>query len=120
MRITANGYSEIVTAMLSFDANHAIDPPNCGMVEQQGFDSNLEQIYQRIKALDVGQFMGDDGFQLLDRQACHRRNREQDYRTEPSQDSRCSDDFGIGEANQTIDTDALLQPAAAFKDGWTN
>jgi hypothetical protein len=43
--------------VLALGANAPIQPPHGGMVEQQRLNYDLENIHERIEALNVGKFM---------------------------------------------------------------
>ena len=54
--------------MLAFDADAPGDVPDGGMGKQDGFDEVLQEIDHVIVAADVGQLVGEDGFDLA---RCH-------------------------------------------------
>src|SRR5580658_550884 len=51
--VAAESDCYIVTAMLAFRANPFIQPPDRWMIEEQRLDANLEDIHERIEALNV-------------------------------------------------------------------
>ena len=51
--------------MFALGADAFIQPPHGGMVEEQSLHTDLENVDERIEALDVRQFVGDDSLQLI-------------------------------------------------------
>jgi len=56
---------DIIAAMLSVDSCLLGDPPDCGVIEQQRFDRDLQQIQDKIVSPYVGQFMGKNRLSLI-------------------------------------------------------
>ena len=57
--VAAESHCHVVAAVLAFRSNSSVQPPDCGMVEEQRLNANLENIHKGIEALDVRQFVGD-------------------------------------------------------------
>jgi hypothetical protein len=51
--ISAKRNGGIVTAILAFESDPFIQPPHCGVVQQQSFNDHLERVDEGIQALDV-------------------------------------------------------------------
>ena len=56
------------------------------MVKQQRLDQDLEKVDEVIVAADVGDLVGQNGFELFDRQSGDGRGGQQNYRTKPTDD----------------------------------
>jgi hypothetical protein len=63
-------HRQLVATALPLDTNLPRYPPNSRMVEEQGFHQDLEDIGEEVMAPYVGQFMGQEGFQMVDTQPC--------------------------------------------------
>src|SRR5262249_56777343 len=68
-RIAAHRHGQIITTMFPLLTNPSRDPPDRGVIKEQGFDHSLQQIDQVIVAANVRQFVSDDRLQLLRRQS---------------------------------------------------
>src|ERR1700686_4432488 len=55
--IAAESHCPVIATVLAFRANLFIQPPDRGMVKQQGLYANLEYIYEGIEPLDMSQFV---------------------------------------------------------------
>ena len=64
-RVSAHCDHHIVTTVFAFGANHARDPPDRGVIEQETFDASLHDIREIIPAADVRQFMQQNRFDLF-------------------------------------------------------
>jgi hypothetical protein len=60
---------DIVRNLLALDTDAVREPPDHGVVEQDGFDQALRQVDQVIAAAHVRQFMRQQGLQQLRRHA---------------------------------------------------
>ena len=67
--VAAGGDGQVVATAFSFLADAAGDPPDGRMIEEQRLDRRLDQVYQIVVPADVSQFVGQQRFELLDRQA---------------------------------------------------
>jgi len=85
------------------------------MIEEQSLNGDLEKIDESIKPLDVGQFMGDDGFELrfveTDQSSCG----EQHNGAEPSSNAGCIQMQRFVITHQSGDPHALLQRGAELQ-----
>ena len=63
-RIAAGFYGDFVAADFALGADGAGNPPDGGMVEEEGFEGVLEEVDEVIVAADVGEFVGKNGLQL--------------------------------------------------------
>ena len=59
----------VVAAQFPLAADARRDPPDGGMVKQQRLDQDLEKVDEVIVAADVGDLVGQNGFELFDRQS---------------------------------------------------
>src|SRR5689334_23230463 len=110
--IAAGGDSDVVAAVFALGAHALIQPPNRRMEKQDGLDKNLEEIDERVEAADVRQFVCDDGFDLIFREASESANRKQHDGLEPADDGRGIEPAAFAEANDASDAETRLQFAA--------
>ncbi len=62
---------------LTFDANLATDPPNGRVEEQQRLDDHLAEVDEIVEPADVGQFVREDGAQIVGRDTAEHRGRQE-------------------------------------------
>ena len=62
--VSAYGKGNIVAAIFAFGADALAKPPNCRMIKEKGFGSDLKEIDKSIEAADVGKFMRNHGAKL--------------------------------------------------------
>jgi hypothetical protein len=110
----------IVAAMLTFRTNPFIEPPDCGMIEEQSLDANLEDIYKRIKALDVRQFVGDDNLELFFGESRERSYRQKNDGTKPSDHCRSLQPRALAVTDRARDAELILQPVANLEHSALN
>ena len=85
----------IVAAMFAFDSRLARDPPDGRVIKEGGFEESLEQVNQIIVALQVDQFVNENGFELRWGQAGPDRGRNQNDGPEPAEHDRRFDEEGF-------------------------
>jgi hypothetical protein len=56
---------EVVAAVFAFDADAVRYPVDGGMVEEECFDGGLDEVDEVVVSPDVGEFVEDDGFDLV-------------------------------------------------------
>jgi hypothetical protein len=59
--VAADRDRRFVAAMLAFGANALVQPPDCRMIEQKRFDTDLEHIHKGIEPLDVRELVCNNG-----------------------------------------------------------
>src|SRR5258707_4326389 len=84
--IAAGCDGDVVTAVFTFDAHALVQPPNRRMEKEKRFHDDLEKIHEGIEAANVCELVGDDGFDLVFREAGERSNRKKNDGTEPADD----------------------------------
>src|SRR6266403_1041636 len=110
--IAANGERYIVAAVFAFGANAFAEPPDCGVVEEQGFSSDLEKIEESVETADVRQFVGYHGAKLQLGESGEHVEREKDHGTEPADDRRRVKMKRFAIADGAGDAEAALHFAA--------
>jgi len=62
--------------MFAFNPYLSAHPPDCRMIEQDGFGRDQHDVCQGIEPTDVSQFMHYQRIQLLRQKSANRRNRD--------------------------------------------
>ena len=110
-------HGQIIAAVLAFAPHLTGKPPDGRMVEQQSLDDDLQEIDQVIVAADMGQFVGEDCFEL-----CRRKTREdgcgnKDYRTQPSQYERSFDEDRLHQTHRAAQVHSTHQTGKQLMSG---
>jgi hypothetical protein len=103
--VAAHRQRNDVAAVLALGADPRREPPDGGVVEEDGLGKRLQQIHQEVVAADVRELVGEDGFDLRRRQPRERRDGQQDYRLHPADDGRRIDGRRIHDMNATRKTE---------------
>src|SRR4029077_4170755 len=82
--VAAESYRDVIAAVFAFGADSLVQPPDCGMVEEQRLDADLEHVDKGIEALDVREFVGDDSLKLVLGKAGESAHRQEHDGTKPS------------------------------------
>ena len=72
--------------MLAVSTDTPIQPPDCGMIEEQGFDAHLKYVHECVQPLDVRQLVCDHQLELLLGETGQRASRQKNNRTKPPED----------------------------------
>lgn len=86
-RIAGDGYGKIITTVFALVPNLTRYPPDGWVVEQRRFGNPLKDIDDIVMTADVGQFMREESFDMVDRQTRKCANRHQDNWTQPADNS---------------------------------
>ena len=84
--VAAESHRDVIAAVFAFGADSLVQPPDCGMVEEQRLDADLEDVDKGIEALDVREFVGDDRLKLILGEACESAHWQEHDRAKPSDD----------------------------------
>lgn len=109
---------EIVAAEFAFEAESARDPPDGGVVEEEGFDDGLEEVDEVVVSSDVGEFMREDGGELRRGEADDRGSGEEDDGPKPTDECGDFDEGGHEEIDPTSNTERagqLFEPGEKFR-----
>ncbi len=68
--IAGEGDGDVVTAVFAFLAYAGGEPPDGGVVEEEGFDDALDQVHEIVVAADVGEFVSEEVVEMFDGHAC--------------------------------------------------
>ncbi len=101
--IADEGGREVVAAVFALLADVGGDPPDGGVVEEEGFDEGLQEIDEIIVAANVGEFVGEDGLELRGGKTGEEGCGEKDERAEEADDEGRCDERGLGECEGTRD-----------------
>src|ERR1700733_13896029 len=93
--VAGDGYGEVVAAVFALAADLLGDPPDGGVVEEQSFDDGLEDADEVVVAADVGELVGEDGFDLGGREAGEASEGHEDDGAEPADDGGDLDQRGV-------------------------
>jgi hypothetical protein len=112
--IAAGRHRQVIAAELAFRPDIMGDPPDGGVIEQQRFDQHLQQVHPVIVASDMGEFVGEDQFQLLRREPAQAAGRNQDHRPEPTDHHRHLDERGFEQQHRPTHAEATLEFRQSF------
>ena len=90
-RLTSHRHRRIVAAMLALLADSR-DPPDAGMEEEQGLGDRLQKVHGIVAPANVRQFVSNQGFDMVRRNAGQDGHGEQDDRTHPAEDGGSIDE----------------------------
>jgi hypothetical protein len=82
------------------------DPPDGGVVEEESFDRDLQEVDEIVMAADVGEFVGEDGLELGDGQLADEGGGEEDDGMEIADDGGGGDKSGLEEGDGAADVQA--------------
>src|SRR5439155_16820179 len=116
--VGAGGDGDVVAAELTLLAEAGADPPDGGMEEEEGFDHGLEDVPEVVGAADVGELVGEDGFELLGGEDGEGGGREQDERTDHPYGQRADDARRQTEGDASADADAAGEAHEAGGELW--
>src|SRR6201984_3259597 len=86
--IAADGERYIVAAVCAFGANAFAEPPDGGVVKEQGFSGDLKKIEESVETADMGEFVSDNCAKLHLGESGESAERKKNHRTEPADDRR--------------------------------
>ncbi len=95
--------------MLAFVANLLRNPPDRGVIKEEGLQHILQQIDEIIVPPDMCQLMGQDGFELRRTQTGQQSSRHEHHRPGPADDHRHGRRGGPQEPHGRRHADSLLQ-----------
>jgi len=96
--VVAGAEDELVAGALALDVEAAGDEPEEGVEEEEGFDEALEKVEDGVEAADVGQLVGEDGFDLLDGEIGGEGKGQEDCGAEEADEDGCGDLGAVGES----------------------
>src|SRR6266498_3827696 len=85
MRILRSGKHYVVTRHLPFNRKTAVDPPHCGVKEEQRTNHFLSQVRPVIPTLEVGCLVQYDGIQFFAGEFAQGPTRKSDHRMEETE-----------------------------------
>ena len=97
----------VVAALFAGEAHLAGSPPDGGVIEEEGFHDDLEDVDEIVVAADVGEFMGEDGFELIRGKARKDGGRDEDDGLEPAEEERGGDAEGFFDLDGEGDAKAV-------------
>src|SRR5450631_311152 len=110
----------VIAAVLALRPNAFVQPPDCGMVEEQRLNTNLENIHKGIEALDVRQFVGYDRLQLFFGEARKRGRWQEHDGTKPSEHRWRLQPRAFAVRNRALQAELILQRVADLENPWAN
>jgi hypothetical protein len=90
------------------------------MVEEQGFDNGLQDADEIVVAADMGELVGEDGFNLDGRQTAETTQRNENNGTQPADHGGDLDERGLKEPDGTRDFNAAGESIEHVEEvgGW--
>ena len=110
--VAAESDGHVIAAVLAFGANSFIEPPDRGMVEEQRLHANLENVYKRIEAPDVRQFVRDHQLQLFFGEAAECSYGQEHDGAKPPDHGRRLQPRAFAIRDRTIEAELALQGVA--------
>src|SRR5436190_23747536 len=97
--VSTSGYGEVIAAVLALVSYLARHPPYRGVIEEQGLDCCLNQIYEIVATADMRKLVCKQSLQLLRAQPRDRTERDKNHRSKPANHGGDFDKRGFTQAN---------------------
>ena len=114
--VAAESHRDVIAAVFAFGADSLVQPPDCGMVEEQRLDADLEHVDKGIEALDVREFVGDDCLKLIFGEAGESTHWQEHDGTKPSDDRGRLQPRAFTVFNRSSQAELLLQVVTDFEN----
>ena len=108
---------EPVAAELAFEADPGGEPPGDGVEEEEGFDEALQDEDQVVVTAEVGEFVQEGHFELVDGPAAQRGGGDEDQGAQDADEDGGGEVVADGDADAAGDAEGVGQGAAAVGDG---
>src|SRR5271156_2461092 len=103
--IDAGGDGYVVAAEFALLTEAGADPPDGGMEEEESLDHGLEDVPEIVGAADVGELVGENGFELVGRERSERACGQQDQGTHHADCEWARDACGEAQGDSAVDSD---------------
>ena len=111
--VGAGGDGYVVAAELALLAEAGANPPDGGMEEEEGLDHGLEDVPEIVGAANVGEFVGEDGFELVGGESSESAGGQQDERAHHAYGERAGDACREAQGDAAMDSDAAGEAGEA-------